>query len=250
MALVVGLSSIAFSARASGFDHNHAAFTKILEQYRSASGLINYGKLKKDSEASAGHPINLYIQNLFQVRLADYNGWSEPQKKAFLINAYNVLTIKLILNHYPVRSIKKIGGFFTKPWSIKFFKLLDGKIESLDPIEHEWLRPKFKDYRIHAAVNCASISCPVLRFEAYRADSLDAQLEDQMKIWLEDTTRNNLSPINNAVSISKIFDWYKVDFESWGGGVRAVLTKHSGKALGNIEHLKFLDYNWELNEVK
>ncbi|MCB0363217.1 MAG: DUF547 domain-containing protein, partial [Bdellovibrionales bacterium] len=180
--------------------------------------------------------------------------WDSKQKMAFLINAYNALTVKLILDHYPVKSIKKIGSFFSNPCKLEFFKLLDGKISSLDPIEHVWLRPKYKDYRIHAAVNCASISCPQLRNEAFIAERLEEQLNEQMGLWLQDKNRNEIEIKDKTFRASKIFDWYKDDFQSWGGGIWNVLKKHlkSSKLPQDIDsfEIDYLEYNWDLNEFR
>lgn len=192
-----------------GFDHGHVQWTQVLKKYQDKSGFIHYRQLKADM-ASPTHPLEAYLKDVQSVPLAEFEKWQDNQKKAFLINAYNALTVKLILDNYPVKSIKKIGGLFSKPWRIEFFSLLDGKIKALDPIEHEWLRPKYKDFRIHAAVNCASFSCPPLRNEAFTSDKLDAQLDSQMKSWLADSGRNRIS--KHKFEISKIFDWYKDDF--------------------------------------
>lgn len=226
---------------AHAFDHSHKDLTDTLAKYQDADGLMKYAGLKKDSAAAFAR----YVQAIQGVTNGEFNGWSANQQKAYLINAYNALTVKLILDNYPVKSIKKIGGLFTKPWSVKFFKLLGGQLEALDPIEHEFLRPKYKNHRIHAAVNCASYSCPPLRHTAFTADKLDAQLDEQMTVWLADAGRNQLGA--NPLKISKIFDWYKKDFEQWGGGVLAVVGKYGKPAGRDIE---YLDYNWDLNESK
>lgn len=243
-----------FSQSSFGFDSTHKQWTDILAKYQTAEGLIRYKDLKSDETKGPNHPFALYLKSLSEVPETEFNKWSKNDKKAFLINAYNALTVKLILDHYPVKSIKKIGGFFSKPWSLEFFSLLDGKIKSLDPIEHKWLRPIYKDYRIHAAVNCASFSCPPLRHEAFQGSKLDAQLDDQMKAWLQDKTRNQLDPAHKVFKVSKIFDWYKKDFDAWGGGVVAVINHYMNPPVSRdvakeIE-IQYLDYNWDLNEAK
>ncbi len=234
------------ASKAFAFDHTHKNWTQTLAKYQDQKGLVRYPQLKTDS-ASPAHLFAVYIRDLQAVPPGEYDGWTANQKKAFLINAYNALTVKLILENHPVKSIKKIGGFFTKPWAVKFFSLFQGKITSLDPIEHDWLRPIYKDYRIHAAVNCASFSCPPLRHEAFTGDKLDAQLDDQMQNWLKDESRNQLKI--RPAKISKIFDWYKKDFEQWGGGVQAVITKYWKTPLER-QDFEYLDYNWDLNESK
>lgn len=242
-----------FAPQALAFDHTHADWNSVLEKYRNSIGLINYKDLKTDSSQNPMHKLNSYIEKIESVSELEYNSWSENQKKSFLINSYNALTLKLIVKNYPVKSIKKIGGLFSSPWKIEFFSLFQGKIKSLDPIEHVWLRPQFKDLRIHAAVNCASISCPVIGSEALVPERIDQQLDLQMKSWLTDKSRNFIDPATMSFTISKIFDWYKEDFEKWDGGVLNVIRKYYVPQIskGDFESvkLKYLEYNWDLNEV-
>lgn len=238
-----------FTSTAFGFDHTHADWSNVLKNYQTDKGLIKYKQLKEDAKVKS-HKFNTYLKETSSLTYADYNKLDDRKKMAYLINAYNAFTIKLIVDKYPVDGIKDIGGFFSKPWGIEFFSILNGKIKSLDPIEHKWLRPKFKDYRIHAAVNCASISCPPLRNEAYVGEKLDAQLDDQMKAWLSDPSRNSVNPNSDSVTISKIFDWYEDDFRNWGGGVLNVINKHSAKEKIKNAKIKYMNYNWDLNEAK
>lgn len=234
-------------------DHSHEEWTELLKEYQSDKGLLRYKKLKADTAKNKDHKFLTYIQNLERVSLKEFKTFNKNEKMAFLINAYNALTIKLIIDNYPVKSIKKIGSLFKNAWKQEFFSLLDGKIKSLDPIEHKWLRPLFKDYRIHAAVNCASISCPPLRNEAYVGEKLDQQLDEQMKLWLNDTNRNKFDFRANVYTVSKIFDWYAKDFEDWGGGVIKVIDKYVKKTkimpVKPDTTLKYLNYDWNLNET-
>ena len=236
----------------SGFslDHKHEKWDRLLKTYVTKSGFVDYKKLQKDAKTPQ-HTFLPYLKELEGVTQKEYEAFSRHEKMAFLINAYNAFTLKLIIDHYPVKSIRKIGGFFTKPWDMEFFSLLGGTITSLDPIEHEVLRPQFKDYRIHAAVNCASISCPLLRAEAYVASRLNEQLEEQMRIWLADSSKNAFDPKTGRVSLSKIFDWYEEDFVKYGGGVVGVLKKYgpasSKEALKKHKSIEYLDYDWGLN---
>lgn len=255
MARVFAIIIVAcFSSTSFAFDHSHKNWSEVLRKYQNTKGLVQYKKLKEDISKDEHHAFNSYLTEIQGVKHAEFEKWTKNEKMAFLINSYNALTFKLILNNYPVASIKKTGGLFTKPWSVEFFSLLGGKIKSLDPIEHEWLRPVHKDYRIHAAVNCASMSCPPLRHEAFIAAKLDAQLDDQMKAWLEDTARNQISSKTKLFKLSKIFDWYKKDFEEWGGGAVNVISKHMTKPLpreiASQIKIEYLDYNWDLNEAK
>ncbi len=239
---------------AQDFDHDHSKWTKILKAYLDPQGLVHYKSLQEAIANGKAQDFPVYLNEIQAVRLGSYNGWTKNQQLAFLINAYNALTVRLILNNYPISSIKKIGGFFTKAWDVEFFNLLEGQLKSLDPIEHKWIRPKFKDYRIHAAVNCASISCPRLRSEAYVASSLDRQLNEQMKEWLGDSTRNVIDLANNKIEHSQIFSWYKDDFNQWGGGMLQVISKHLSLPISKDQakklKIKTLTYNWLLNEAK
>jgi hypothetical protein len=251
------------AAARSVFDHSHSLWTETLGRAVDAKGLVNYRALmatlktplktplKTSGGAPDGDSFTRYLSILEAVSERQYESWSKDERLAFLINAYNAFTVKLIVDHYPVKSIKDIGGFFSKPWSKKFFRLFDGKIQSLDPIEHEWIRPKFKDYRIHAAVNCAAQSCPQLRNEAYVADRLSAQLDQQMEVWLSDPNRNDFGR-GASISISKIFDWYEKDFTDWGDGVIPVINRFR-KGMTPIPSgvkIKYLNYSWALNEAR
>ncbi len=236
------------------FDHSHKAWNEILKIYQLQNGTVKYKKLKEDTLKDPSHPFNLYLKSLESLTFEAYENLDTKTQMAFLINAYNAFTIKLILDHYPIKSIKKIGNLFKNAWKQEFFKLLGGRIQTLDSIEHKWLRPNFRDYRIHAAVNCASLSCPPLRSEAYVAKKLDDQLTQQMQLWLKDKTRNKFDFEKNVYYVSKIFDWYAEDFNKWGGGVIKVIQLHIDKRpLGGNDELptlKYLDYNWDLNEAK
>ncbi len=246
-------------ATATVFDHNHTAWDGLLKTYVTKDGSVRYQSFRKAQENLSEHAMQTYMTLLAAVKLKEFESWSREQQMAFLINAYNAFTIQLIIDHPGVSSIRKIkNGWFGSPWSKPLSgnrTLLDGAIAALDPIEHEWLRPKYRDFRIHAAVNCASISCPPLRSESYTADKLETQLDEQMQIWLADTTKNQFMTVGNPqILISKIFapsPWYQKDFDDWGGSVRAVLTKFGPKAAADLVEkgtsVDYLDYNWDLN---
>jgi hypothetical protein len=191
---------------------------------------------------------------------------------AFLINAYNAFTVEKILMRYPdIRSIWDFGKIFGNPFKDDFFVLL-GRKRSLDRIEHELLRAKgvYDEPRVHYAVNCASIGCPMLRDEAYVAERLDAQLEEQARRFLSDRARNRFNTQHGALEVSKIFDWFKEDWTSgyrgFTGQAEPIRSREQyfaryadlladdpaqrrliaqGKA-----PLAFLDYDWSLNDVR
>ena len=243
------LMSLSINSWAMAFDHSHQGWTTVLQNYLNADSLVNYSSLKNNPEE-----LDAYLEQLQGVHESQYLSWAINEQKAFLINAYNALTLKLIINHYPVNSIKDIGGIFSSPWKKKFFRLLDGRIRTLDQIEHDELRTQFEDYRIHAAVNCASASCPPLRAEAFTAGNLDAQLDEQMTSWLGDMSRNKFEADKNKIKLSMIFKWYRTDFEVWGGGLEAVLLRFgpapTDELLGNNAKISYLSYDWSLNDSK
>ena len=234
------------------FDHNHSKWDRVLKTHLDKRFFVNYTKLAAETKAKPTHEFLAYLKDLSNVSQGQFNGWNPQQKMAFLINAYNAFTVKLMVDNLGpkndrLKSIKDIGGLFTKPWSIKFFTLL-GKEMSLDSIEHKMLRPVYKDYRIHAVVNCASVSCPPLRKEAYVATKLEAQLGEQMTLWMKDKTRNKYNGTSGNWQLSKIFDWYEDDFANWGGGVEAVVHRYRPDLEGvKMKDLDYLPYNWNLN---
>jgi hypothetical protein len=173
--------------------------------------------------------------------------WSEAQKLAYWINVYNAFTLDLILEHYPVASIKDIGSsiqipFLNTPWDKKFI-LIGSEMYSLNEIEHNILRKLFKEPRIHFVINCASYSCPKLRNEAFEAEKLEHQLTDQAINFLSDTTKNVITP--NHLKLSKIFQWYRFDFPSNLQEYIGSLTNTSIHAEVDID---YLPYDWGLNE--
>lgn len=238
-----------YGGQSLAFDHEHKQWDAILKKNINAKGLVNYKQVKGDKA-----PLESYLQTLKGVKKAEYGKWSKEQKMTFLINAYNAFTVKVIIENYPLKSIKDIGSLFTSTWKTEFpyLSLLEGSIVTLDGIEHDTLRKNFKDYRIHAAVNCASISCPVLRGEAYTPSKLNAQLDEQMQVWLADTTRNQYDDKKGVLKLSKIFDWYEDDFVKWGGGINKVINKYGpAKAKETVKKkadIDYLDYDWNLND--
>ncbi len=172
------------------------------------------------------------------------NGMSRNEQLAFYINAYNALTLKVIGEHYPVRSIRDIPGV----WDRLEFTVARRKI-TLDHIEHQILRKRFKEPLIHFALVCASKSCATLRDEPYTGQNIHKVLEKQAYIFINDTTKNRLDKDRNTLYLSSYFKWFREDF----GDVIAFVSKYfpeddvklirSGKV-----RVKYLGYDWSLNE--
>ena len=176
---------------------------------------------------------------------------SDDARLAFWINAYNALTISGVLaageGVTSVSTIKPDFGFFkSKDYTV------GGKKLALNDIENEIIRPTFKDPRVHAALNCASISCPPLQPFAFTADKVRDQLQTAMQAFVLDRSRNGIDAAAKTVQLSSIFDWYKADFEA-AGGVKAYLKgflkDEAEKAALDAATLAFAPYDWNLNKL-
>lgn len=258
------LAFCAGSAVAQGFDHAHRAWDALLKKHvvllpgKSASQ-VRYAEFAKDRPA-----LKAYLAGLSAVTEAEFRGWTRPQQMAFLINAYNAFTVGLILEHYPVKSIKDIGSdLFSNRWKRRFFRLL-GRESYLDQIEHEILRKpgSYDEPRVHFAVNCASVGCPMLREEAFVAERLEAQLEEQAVRFLSDRSRNRVGA-EGRLEVSKIFDWFREDWESGYQGIGSreqyfakyarLLSDDPAQRKRVAEGkapISFLDYDWSLNDAR
>lgn len=264
-------TTLMMTASAQSFDHSHAAFSALLKKHvvlvdGGKTSKVNYVELGKDRAAVKG-----YLESISKVSEAEFNGWTKPQRMAFLINAYNGFTLELILQNYPTKSIKDIGGTFDNRWKRKFFKLF-GQDSYLDKIEHETLRKPgaYHEPRVHFALNCASIGCPSLREEAFTADKLDKQLEEQAVRFLSDRSRNRYEVKSEKLEVSMIFKWFKEDWESGYKGFDnktpaiksredyfARYAKQLADAPADQQKIadgkaavSFLDYDWSINAVK
>jgi hypothetical protein len=247
------------------FDQTYKSWDDLLKKHvkyvqNGSASRVDYAGFAKDRAA-----LKTVLDSYSAVPKAEFDKWPKPAQQAFLINAYNAYTVELILTKYPdLKSIRDLGSFVSKPWSKKFFTLF-GQETTLDNIEHDMLRKEgvYDDPRVHVAVVCASIGCPMLRNEAFTAGNLEASLEDGMKRFLSDRTRNRFSPQTKKLEISKIFDWYGKDFEKGHKGfasVKATMAKYADqladapadRALVKEQKadVTFLDYDWSLNDSK
>ena len=169
---------------------------------------------------------------------APQSTWSKEEQLAYWINAYNAFTVKLILDNPSVKSIKDLHG--GKPWDVKWIKI-GTKTYSLNGIENDIIRPQFKEPRIHFAVNCAAKSCPPLLNKAWTAQNLNTNLEQQAKLFINNTKFNQITA--NEVKVSRIFEWYSSDF----GNLIDYLNKYSSVKINAKAKVTFIDYNWALN---
>ena len=244
--------------RAQVFDHGYAAWESLLKKHvrwlpDQKQSRVAYAGMATDRPA-----LKAVLADLSAVAPAAFGSFTRPQQMAFLINAYNAFTIELVLTEYPkLKSIKDVTRFGS-PWKKPFFTLL-GEVRHLDWIEHEQLRPRYNDPRVHTAIVCASIGCPALRPEAFTSERLEAQLEDGMRRFLGDATRNRASL--DKLEVSSIFKWFRDDFEKGHQGfqkVEDVFARYapllSGDAAVQAQlkarklQPRFLDYDWSLND--
>ncbi len=239
-----------------GFDHSHKAWDALLKKnvvllQGGKASQFRYAEMAKERGALKG-----YLENLSNVKQEEFSSWSKSQRMAFLINAYNAFTVEKILTRHPsIKSIWDFGKVFGNPFKDEFFSLLGRKF-TLDGIEHETLRRKgaYDEPRVHFAVNCASIGCPMLREEAYVAERLEAQLAQQAERFLSDRSRNRAA--GGKLEVSKIFDWFKEDFgvrEQWFARYAKLLSDDPAQQKLVAEGksaLSFLDYDWTLNDAK
>ncbi|WP_299113492.1 DUF547 domain-containing protein [uncultured Winogradskyella sp.] len=211
---------------------NHYAFDYLLQTNVSVDGNVDYKNFKTQSADLA-----IYIKSLTENMPLE--SWSKEDKLAYWINAYNALTIDLILRNYPLNSIKNID----KPWDQRLWKFGD-KWLNLNDIEHQILR-KMDEPRIHFAIVCASFSCPKLQNTAFTASDIDTQLTDATKDFLADQDRNNIS--ENSLKLSKIFKWFAKDFKT-NGSLIDFLNKYTEVEISSKAKKSFKDYNWDLND--
>jgi hypothetical protein len=256
-------------ARAQAFDASHAAWTALLGRHvvllRGGQASVVGSQVRYAGFAADRAPLKAYLDALSAVPEATFRGWGPAARQAFLINAYNAFTVELILTKYPaLKSIKELGSLLSSPWKPKWVPLLGGRL-SLDDIEHGLLRARgvYDEPRVHFAVNCASVGCPMLREEAFTAERLPAQLQQQAERFMADRTRNRWNAARGRLELSKIFDWYGEDFALGHQGIRSLKAfagQHAERladAPADRERLRagafdiaFLDYDWALNDAR
>lgn len=248
---------------------DHAPYTKLLKAYVDDKGLVNYAELQKNRA-----PLDAFIASFAQLDPTAFDDWSDESKIAFWINAYNAITLKYIIDHYPIKkggiikglrfpdnSIRQIDGVWTKLTT----RIMDRDL-TLDAIEHEILRKEFREPRIHAALVCAAKSCPPLRQEAFTAARLEEQLSDQSTRFMSSDKGIKIDPDNEKLYLTSILDWFKDDFvdqynasetiSGHGKKVNATLDYTRmytyAKAADYIQNadydVDYLDYDWSLNE--
>jgi hypothetical protein len=255
-----------FSATANAaFDHAHARWGALLDKHVVTNAAATASRVRYAGMQADRAQLAAYLDVLAAVTPQEYDRWTRQQRLAFLINAYNAWTVDLVLTRYPdLRSIKDLGTLLQSPWKKKVVRLL-GEVKSLDDLEHGMIRAPgaFDDPRIHVAVVCASIGCPMLPKDAFVADRLDAQLDDAMRRFLSDRERNRFDTASRTLQVSQIFDWYRKDFEQGHKGydsLKTLFARHAEQLADVPEarariragdyRLDFLTYDWSLNDAR
>lgn len=217
---------------------DHTPWTMLLTQYVDPNGRVAYRDLQNKDSAR-------FEQYLTTLARAQLEGLSEADEKAFWINAYNAVIVSGVLQGSTAENVlkrKRLFGWYSLP--------VAGKDRTPDEIEHQILRKKFRDPRIHFAIVCASTSCPKLRTEAYVAERLDQQLEDAARQFVNDPTRNQFD--RQPIALSMIFKWFAQDFIDYAGSVKSFLQRFVAEENKSIiaSHSgdpQYLEYNWTLN---
>ncbi|WP_437399498.1 DUF547 domain-containing protein [Flagellimonas lutimaris] len=208
---------------------DHTLWQFLLDKYVDDSGHVDYSGFLKDKQVLEGY-LNILEEN------QPNQHWDKNEKLSYYINLYNAYTVLLILDNYPIKSIKKIN----KPWDQKLIPL-DGSKISLGDLEHKILR-KMEEPRIHFAINCASASCPKLLNKVYLPKTLDQQLDRAAHEFIN-SERNQIS--QNHLKLSKIFKWYKNDFLN--GDIQNYINTYTNINISQNAKVDYLEYDWNLN---
>jgi hypothetical protein len=228
---------------------DHGAWAAFLDRYLVVRGdganLVRYAAVSP----AGGRKLDGYLDKLAGIEISAY---SRPVQFAYWVNLYNALTVDVVLDHYPVDSIRDIdispGWFASGPWGAELIKV-EGTALSLNDIEHRILRPIWQDPRIHYAVNCASIGCPDLRAEPFTADRLNAQLDAAARAYVNDPRGAEI--IGGSLTVSKIYTWYQEDFEDSDAGVIRHLRQYAEAdlraRLDGVSGIADSRYDWSIN---
>lgn len=220
---------------------DHSAWQNILDHNlvtESENHLFRYATINDEDKQI----LNQYLQSLAKL---DPRRLNRQEQFAYWINLYNALTVKLIIDNYPIESITKLGGLFSfGPWNEKVISINTVSL-TLNDIEHRILRPIWKDRRIHYAVNCASLGCPNLSSQAFTAKNTEALLTQSEHEFIN-SKKGVIISSNDQLTLSSIYDWYATDF----GGEKGVLNylSHFKPEIKQINKKPSYDYNWALNE--
>ena len=236
--LTFGLSS---STAAYSLEKQNQLYENVLKLHVK-DGLVDYSGIK-------ANPQNLdkYLAQTSQTSKEEFNGWNKDEQLAFLINLYNAQTLDLVANNYPVKSIKDIASDSGGPWEQPVVSLFGDSI-SLDTLEHNVIRKNYPDARVHFALVCGAIGCPVLINTPYQAPILDKQLDEQTKVFLMDKDKNSIDTSANILRLSPVFDWFEEDFIKQSGSVIAFVNPYFNNQANGDFKIEYTNYDWSLND--
>jgi len=248
--LTLSLISVIFATSsvrsADAFDMTHSRLGRVLAAVvRDAK--VDYAKLKADPAE-----LDAYLAEIAAVPAAEFARWPESDRLALLINLYNARTLRLIVDHYPLKSIRSIGALPGAAWRGLIVRQ-GGQLMTLSHLENRVIRVEYDEPRIHFALVCAAVSCPPLRSEPYTGAQLHAQLEDQARVFLAMAEKNRYDAATGTLYLSPIFKWYAEDFTKPAGSlaayVKPFLPEPQRSALSDPVKVKvkYTDYDWALN---
>jgi len=243
MILLTFMLAAAGSGRAAGLALASTDLNAVFSAH-VREGRVDYAALKKDSAR-----LDAWLASAAKVDESDFKGWPRDQRLAFLINLYNAATVRLILEHYPIASIRKIGPVWdpNKAWKLPVVKVF-GRVVTLNEVEHQMIRPVYKEPRVHFALVCAAKGCPPLRSEPYEGARLSIQLDEQAREFLSQGAKNYASQEGRIAFVSPIFKWYMDDF---GGSKKSVLAfVKKWMPVQDDWGVEYTEYDWSLNEDK
>lgn len=235
----------AYALAPTGAAFDHSRFDAVLQAHVDADGLVDYARLK-----AAPAALDAYIAAL---ATAPLDGLGRDEKLALLINAYNAFTLRLVLEHWPVASIRDIPG--ERRWDDRRWRVA-GETLSLNQIEHERVRPRFREPRIHFALVCAARGCPPLRAEAYTGARLEAQLADQARRVHADGSRwLRFDPGTGELRLTELYKWYESDFRQAAASVPEYVARHAPAVRAALDagqrvEVRWMPYDWSLNEKR
>ena len=233
----------AYAAEGQAVAFDHSKLDGLLKRQVDKDGWVDYRGLTGEAEELDGYILSL--------RDAPFEEMGRDERLALLINAYNAFTLRMILDYYPVRSIRDIPA--KERWEAKRWQV-GGYTWSLDEIEHKQIRPKFAEPRIHFALVCAAIGCPRLRNEAYAGARIEEQLEDQARYLHGNGRWFRYEKGARVAELTKLYDWYGGDFEQAAGTALAFAARYSPALKSALSggarvRVRYLDYDWTLNDV-
>ena len=257
-ALTVGGPSLGFAGGGGDFDHTYAELDGVLRAHVNARGAVDYAGLKGSA------PLDAFLASVAGRTAEEVGAWPAKSQIAFYTNAYNAITLKAILDAYPVKSIRDIqpNAWDNEKWTVA------GRTVSLNWIEHTKLRKNLSEPRVHFTLVCAAVGCPKLKNRAYTAKAIEAEMEAAAKGFLTDATKNRVDASGKRVYLSSLLDWYGDDFVGYAGlpevagidgltakqqaGIR-LLAKYSSEAdraaLGAGGFVVvYNEYDWALNK--